>query len=356
MLRVYGKQHVRQKGGAEKVILKEAKAALEKAPAPVKELVKNVETVGKDVFNETAARKFLMDSLPGLRNVIERAGTPSIEEDGLRRRRGRVNKEDGETVPGTPRNESAEATASNSPSGSPRQPSARLGGDLLDLAARMPRSASGRFSGLAELLPTKLIKEVLPPDIAGAFIPDDSLLPADLDPTPYSVTVLPSSSGGVFEFGEPIKIQFAAPTRTVTRKDWVGIYRVNENIRDKWTNRRSKDKWKWVTDSYEPPVDENGNEVSPAATAPGSPRPEAPQTGASTPATPLDRYWYDDNLEQEMCGGILHFEKGRIPWQEGVYEARYHYAGAYSVIVTSAPFEIRGTLFLLRCLWLGLGD
>jgi hypothetical protein len=340
MLRVYGKQ-VRKRGGAEKVIRKEVKDALDKAPPPVKDLVEKVDSVRKDVFNETAARNFLLDNMPGLRNIVERPGTPSLDEDGGLRRRKRKNGETDEaSIPGTPRTRSPEDTAGNSPAGSPG-PIPRLNGDLLDIS-KLRRSASGRFGGaLAELLPTKLIKEVLPPDIAGAFIPDEALLPADMDVGAYTITVLPSSSSdGVFSMGEPIKIQFAAPTKTVTRKDWVGIYRVNENLREKWTNRRSKNKWKWVTDSYEPLSDEQNGEISPKLAGLES----EPATGTSTPSSPLDRYWYDEQLEQEMCGGTLNFEKGRIPWIEGIYEARYHHAGAYSVVTTSARFEVKGWL------------
>lgn len=339
MRKIYGKE-VRHKGGAEKVILKEVKEALDKAPAPVKELVGKVESVGKDMreaINEASARNFLVENLPGLRSLVERSDG---DEEGLRRRR-RV-ASNGDTDVSRPSTPSPEATAGNSPVSSPvRSP------ELLDIS-KIRRSASGRFAGLADLLPAKLIKEVLPPDIAGAFVPDEQLLPADLESSPYTLTVKPPAYGASFVLGEPIQIEFAAPTRTVTRKDWVGIYRVGENVREKWTNRRSQNRWKWVTDTFEPLNEDGATASGKDETQPSPTTAAAAASAGSASGSPLDKVWYSDELEEEMCGGTLHFEKSRVPWAEGLYEARYHYQGAYSVIVTSAPFEIRGEFFLCR--------
>ncbi|KAI9021871.1 phospholipid methyltransferase-domain-containing protein [Hyaloraphidium curvatum] len=305
MAKVYGTDQLRRKGGVEKVILGQVKETLDNSPPFVREIVEKVgeavdaaaeavDRAGKEVFGDTEARRLLLDAVPGLRRLVERRA----DRSGLRRRRRRH--ADGD--------ESDGSTAANSPSPSdtpyPRSPS--------PFTSEAARAVSARtFAGLAELLPARLVAEVLPPDLAGAFLPDAALLPKDLDPSLYSVTV--EAHNGKVRWGEPIRVRFRCPP-TASRRDWIGLYRAGENARAKWTNRRSRGRWYWITGSHEPPVD--------------------PPAGK----WPLEQ-------EGEACVGEVVFEGPRSAWVPGMWEARYHHDGAYGVVTVSEPFEIEVSKF-----------
>jgi hypothetical protein len=60
----------------------------------------------------------------------------------------------------------------------------------------------------------------------------------------------------------------------------------------------------------------------------------------------LDDAGEELKLENEAAkprkNGWVEFKGERVPWEEGVYEFRYHHDGKYNVMAVTEPFEIYG--------------
>ncbi|GAA5997036.1 hypothetical protein JCM5350_002714 [Sporobolomyces pararoseus] len=158
---------------------------------------------------------------------------------------------------------------------------------------------------------------------------------ASYDQSRYSLTLRPpsvyppgsgSGSGSVphastskapslrYHLGEPITLDWTAPLNH-SRKDWVGIYRLDGNVgKSKLVTKvSSKGKWvgvydrEWQGDEYQKPSQE---EVS----------------GETT----------DGEIEK----GQITFGGKKLPWKTGLYELRYHHDGKHSVMASAGPIEI----------------
>ncbi|KAI8978368.1 phospholipid methyltransferase-domain-containing protein [Pilobolus umbonatus] len=121
-----------------------------------------------------------------------------------------------------------------------------------------------------------------------------------------------------FYMGECIKITWDAPV-THGSQDWIGIYPVDTNMSKSITSLSAQGRWYWVN----------------ALRIPANGR----------PLTSYDEDDYEDvvfppETPLKTHDSIL-FSGGRLPWSEGVYEARYHASGGYRVMARSVPFEVR---------------
>ncbi|KAG8874729.1 phosphatidylethanolamine N-methyltransferase [Tulasnella sp. 331] len=131
------------------------------------------------------------------------------------------------------------------------------------------------------------------------------------DPTKYHISVVSANPEGPLRFhlGEPIVVTWRAPS-THSRRDWVGIYRLGANKSELVTGVNSAGKWV-------PVHDEEWDGDIPNVNVGG--------------ATPVGH-----GIE---CGEVT-FRSGRLPWQTGKYEIRYHHDGKYNVMGSVAPIEI----------------
>ncbi|KAI9328866.1 phospholipid methyltransferase-domain-containing protein, partial [Obelidium mucronatum] len=115
-----------------------------------------------------------------------------------------------------------------------------------------------------------------------------------------------------FQLGNPITIQFTCARETLKRRDWIGIYPAGENLSTEVTTSKSYSRWMFLTATVKNEDDD---------TVP------------------------DEDQGLRVVTGNLCFRRGKIPWQVGTYEARYHYDGGYSVVAISKPFEIVAECF-----------
>lgn len=119
-----------------------------------------------------------------------------------------------------------------------------------------------------------------------------------------------------YHLGEPISLDWTAPLNH-SRRDWVGIYRLDGNVGKSQlvTKVSSQGKWVGIYDD-----EWRGDEYQEDATQ------------------------FDEKQKQAGQGGI---EKGKItfggkklPWRTGLYELRYHHDGKHSVMASAGPIEI----------------
>ncbi|CAO3642246.1 unnamed protein product [Mucor hiemalis] len=105
-------------------------------------------------------------------------------------------------------------------------------------------------------------------------------------------------SNRIFTMGERIKVNWTAP-QDRGLKDWMGIYKVNENPSKQLTSISSRGKWNWISSQS-----------------------------------------IDEEVARIETSGSVVFRGDKLPWREGTYEIRYHHDGKHKVMVTSPPFEI----------------
>ncbi|KAJ3026313.1 UNVERIFIED_CONTAM: phosphatidylethanolamine N-methyltransferase [Siphonaria sp. JEL0065] len=186
-----------------------------------------------------------------------------------------------------------------------------------------------------------------------------------------------SSNTQRFQLGTPITIQFTCARETLKRRDWIGIYRAGENLSTEVTTSKSYSRWMFLTatvknedDDTVPlmtkiPVGATSDVESPGSisssprTAPLPALDEPRQTRSArqrTASLPMEQKLLfgktmvqvrpsDEDQGLRIVTGNLCFRRGKIPWQVGTYEARYHYDGGYSVVTISKPFEIVAECF-----------
>ncbi|TIC96167.1 Phosphatidylethanolamine N-methyltransferase [Colletotrichum higginsianum] len=205
--------------------------------------------------------------------------------------------------------------------------------EFLDTAR--PKFASGiktfvrDTSALFNKYPARLTVTRLSPDLAG------------LDPKFYSLSVegTPSSHSAVneratgkesvtarfhrgaetlmFDYGSPLKVKWRAPAKHDS-KDWIGLYMVTDNRSREVTEVSSLGRWVPTTPG-----------IYDAATA---------DKAILVPDRPVKR---QDPSDPDLVEGEVIFEGDRLWWTQGVFEFRYHHAGAHHVMTISQPFEIR---------------
>ncbi|KAK4146720.1 phospholipid methyltransferase-domain-containing protein [Dichotomopilus funicola] len=121
----------------------------------------------------------------------------------------------------------------------------------------------------------------------------------------------------VFEYGAPIRVKWTAPVNH-SKKDWVGLYMVTDNRSRDVTEVPSLGRW----------VPTCANEYD-TSTDQGIVSFDRPATGST--ASP----------DVDLVQGEMVFEGDKLWWTQGVFEFRYHHAGAHNVMSISEPFEVR---------------
>ncbi|KAJ6262042.1 hypothetical protein Dda_2844 [Drechslerella dactyloides] len=123
-----------------------------------------------------------------------------------------------------------------------------------------------------------------------------------------------SFSGLSVSYGSAVRIAWKAP-KNHSKKDWIGLYRVNDNSLRSVTGTASMNRWTAVSRGEYPPFDEEAiaiaDEVHPA-----------------------------DDADDEYVRGEAVFQGHRLFWHTGVYEFRYHHNGRHNVLAISLPFEV----------------
>ncbi|KAJ3021085.1 phosphatidylethanolamine N-methyltransferase [Thoreauomyces humboldtii] len=145
-----------------------------------------------------------------------------------------------------------------------------------------------------------------------------------------------------FRLGQPIVLEFTAATDTMTARDWIGLYPATANPNDALTTTQSQNRWLFITgDAKEDWESEHGKALLVTSTDSNGEKTNhvgqvqvtlSTVTTVSTNKTPGGPY--------STVTGRLTFDGARLPWQVGVYEARYHYEGGHEVIAMSRIFEI----------------
>ncbi|ORY81378.1 phospholipid methyltransferase-domain-containing protein [Protomyces lactucae-debilis] len=111
-----------------------------------------------------------------------------------------------------------------------------------------------------------------------------------------------SSLTNVYQLGEPIRVRWQAPLNHA-RRDWIGVYRVTDNLSKDVTRVASQGHWSAI---------------------------ESKSFGDHQA----------DILEEGDEAGMVEFRADTVPWTEGTYEIRYHHDGKHNVLAISQPFEI----------------
>ncbi|OAV93214.1 hypothetical protein PTTG_05591 [Puccinia triticina 1-1 BBBD Race 1] len=127
-----------------------------------------------------------------------------------------------------------------------------------------------------------------------------------------------------FHMGEPIRLQWTSPWNH-SRADWIGCYRRGSNKSGLVTEVTSSGRWcglfeeEWEGDMHIGKRREQGEES-------------------------LDPQGKDLKVENDSAKppktGWVEFKGERLPWEEGVYEFRFHHGGKYNVMAVTEPFEI----------------
>lgn len=185
-----------------------------------------------------------------------------------------------------------------------------------------------------------------------------------------------------FSLGEHIVVQFTCARETLSRRDWIGIYRIGANVSRDYTISRSGGRWSFLSGLNKMEVDDDtetpmmrkltpGEEQELALTTAGSfsissslndlPSPtSSPSTSTSTddaskihpmldPGRPsllmfgktlVSVKMSQDDQGLRIVTGLLSFKTNKLPWEVGLYEFRYHTDGGYSVVTLSETFEV----------------
>ncbi|KAF3130045.1 phosphatidylethanolamine N-methyltransferase [Orbilia oligospora] len=149
-----------------------------------------------------------------------------------------------------------------------------------------------------------------------------------LDLSLYSISILsakhspkpPGSAIDTFSplsvsYGSAVRIAWTAP-RLHSKKDWIGLYRVNDNSKRAVTGTASMGRWTAVSRGEYPQYDEESILICDAK-------------------QPID-----ETHDDEYVRGEAIFEGHRLFWHTGVYEFRYHHGGRHNVMAISLPFEV----------------
>lgn len=122
----------------------------------------------------------------------------------------------------------------------------------------------------------------------------------------------------VFEYGAPVRVRWTAPVQH-SKHDWVGLYMVGDNDSRLVTRVSSQGRW-----------------VAVCKGAYDAGRAEAGILATERPAIE----WKGETGRPGVCGELL-FAGDKLWWTVGVFEFRYHHAGAHNVLAVSRPFAVR---------------
>ncbi|RAH49810.1 phosphatidylethanolamine N-methyltransferase [Aspergillus brunneoviolaceus CBS 621.78] len=127
------------------------------------------------------------------------------------------------------------------------------------------------------------------------------------------------SRHSVFEFGAPIKVRWTAPLNH-SKKDWIGLYRVTDNISREITRVSSQGRW--------------------IATNAGVYDNQTCEKGIVTSDVKVSASQRPDGETDDMFTGEVVFTGDKLFWTQGAFEFRYHHNGKHNVMAISRPFEI----------------
>jgi phosphatidylethanolamine N-methyltransferase len=192
--------------------------------------------------------------------------------------------------------------------------------DFLD-AAR-PKLAAGvetfmkDTTALFNLYPARITITRLAPDVAG------------YDPKDYSLEVEETSKDGLHvpsqkltvEYGLPIRVKWTAPLNH-GEKDWVGLYKVADNVSREVTLTSSQGRW----------VATNSGEYDSTAAEEGLVSSDIRISGSNR----------QDGESKDYLSGEMIFSGDKIWWTQGVFEFRYHHNSKHNVMAISQPFEVK---------------
>ncbi|KAJ1564852.1 phosphatidylethanolamine N-methyltransferase, partial [Cladochytrium tenue] len=161
-----------------------------------------------------------------------------------------------------------------------------------------------------------------------------------------------------FELGEPIMIQFTCARETMKQRDWIGIYLVGSNLSREVTTFNTSDNWMFVVgarkvEEADPlaPMMKRMSDDERDAFLKSSPQfiPKESSVDGLSQSSPqylrFGRTVVTVRMSEEDQGlrvvtGRVVFRGKPLPWETGVYEARYHPDGKYAVAAVSEPFEL----------------
>lgn len=105
-----------------------------------------------------------------------------------------------------------------------------------------------------------------------------------------------------YEYGTPLRVEWTADAQH-SKKDWIGLYRITDNVSTEVTRLSSKGRW-----------------------------------------TAVDKSGFTNHTDGVVSNngdtGEVLFSGDMLFWERGVYEFRYHYNGKHNVLAISQPFEI----------------
>ncbi|PLW40083.1 hypothetical protein PCANC_16345 [Puccinia coronata f. sp. avenae] len=154
------------------------------------------------------------------------------------------------------------------------------------------------------------------------------------DTTQYCLTIQesrfhpprdPSSKRLRFHMGEPIRLQWTSPWNH-SRADWIGCYRLGSNKSGLVTEVTSSGRWcglfeeEWEGDMH---IRKRGEEIDDEVGPDG-----------------VKSLTVDNETGKARKTGWVEFRGEKVPWEEGVYEFRFHHDGKYNVMAATEPFEI----------------
>ncbi|KAI9244726.1 phospholipid methyltransferase-domain-containing protein [Sporodiniella umbellata] len=118
----------------------------------------------------------------------------------------------------------------------------------------------------------------------------------------YSLNVIETE----VEIGQCIWVEWKAPENHGPR-DWIGIFRVDDNKNKQVTNVSSRGLWHWTNAT----IDASSQETL-----------------------------FPPEVSFETQGRIG-FKANQLPWKTGTYEFRYHHDNKHNVLAISSPFKIK---------------
>jgi phosphatidylethanolamine N-methyltransferase len=128
----------------------------------------------------------------------------------------------------------------------------------------------------------------------------------------------------VVPFGTPIRAKWTAPLNH-SKKDWIGLYMVGDNISREVTSVRSAGRW--IGTHPEPWENSKARE------------------GILVVDQRVSGSTRKDGEVTDFLAGEVEFSGDKLWWAEGTYELRYHHDGRYNVTAISIPFEVKVARF-----------
>jgi phosphatidylethanolamine N-methyltransferase len=128
----------------------------------------------------------------------------------------------------------------------------------------------------------------------------------------------------VVPYGAPIRVKWTAPLNH-SKKDWIGLYMVGDNLSREVTSVRSAGRW--VATNPDPWENSKAHE------------------GILLVDQRVSGSTRKDGEVTDFLAGEVELSGDKLWWTEGTFELRYHHDGRYNVTAISLPFEIKVARF-----------